>query len=113
MRKLEESHGGVGVGEEEGEGWRGDENAGGLACLACKWALPAVSRPCDFVRAGGRKMLARLELGWKSSSQQMRREQLGAGAAATKMGRAPEVTHRMRRARNPDVITQDGDLGRG
>ena len=32
-------------------------------------------------------MLARLELGWKSSSQQMRREQLGAGAAVTMMGR--------------------------
>lgn len=55
VRKLGGAkHGGVGGGEEEGEGWRGDENAGGLACLA-QVGSPVVSRPCDFVRAGGQE----------------------------------------------------------
>lgn len=56
---------GVGVGRRRGKAERGDENAGGLACLA-QVGSPGGHRPSDFVRAS-RKMLARLELGWKSS----------------------------------------------
>ena len=48
MRKLGGAkHGGVGGGEKEGKRWRGDENAGGLACLAEVGSLVVSGRPRD------------------------------------------------------------------
>lgn len=70
--------------EEEGEGCSGDENAGGLACLA-EVGSPVVSgRPRDLVRAGGQEDAGQTGA-WmeECESADEAGSNWGAGAAAT------------------------------